>query len=414
MASQTYVAGALIAMAAAFGPAPASATSQVLLIGDAPAHVAGLTQAWTSLEQHFGFSDVRIAVAGSPHEIGEDVRQFLAAPGRPDDLRLVWIAGPGADAANSVCPAWSEEFVRPQVPTILVAPSCIKFLVQSPSTYEQIAAADAAAPPPADGPGVVFINAPDQADDDPPELVSALATSPAASGENVAVRALIAALGCAPKAHVSLDFSPSSSAWHIAPPLCADTQAADPAPAAEEVAAVPPPAADATPLPLPMPPPPRPDAESVVPESASDVPQMPAVPPVPVAASPLPEPGAPAFAPPVDGAIVSDFGSTAGGKANKGVDYEVPAGSAVKAAESGEVVYVGELPGYGKVIAIKHGSEWATVYGHTSDISVTKGQAIAKGQDIAHVDPADNRLHFEIRRRGKPVDPRTMLASASP
>ncbi|MBV8536271.1 MAG: hypothetical protein JO128_11800, partial [Alphaproteobacteria bacterium] len=145
-------------IAAALAPAQAGATTQVLLISDAPAHVAGLTRAWTSLEQRFGFSDARIAVAGSPHELGEDLRQFLAAPGKPDDLRLVWVAGPGADAPNSVCPAWSEEFVRPQVPTILVAPSCIKFLVQAPSTYEQAAAADPGAPPPADGPGVVFIN----------------------------------------------------------------------------------------------------------------------------------------------------------------------------------------------------------------------------------------------------------------
>ena len=397
------VAAALVA--AGFAPTQAAATSQVLLISDAPAHVAGLTRAWSGLEQRLGFSDVRIAVAGSPHELGEDVRQFLAAPGKPDDLRLVWIAGSGADAANSVCPAWSEDFVRPQVPTIVVAPSCIKFLVQAPSTYEQAAAVDPAAPPPGT-PGVVFINTPDSPDD-PPELASALATSPDANGDDVAIRALIAALACAPKARVSLDFSPSSSAWHIAPPLCTDAQAAaDPAPAAEEAVASPP-SADAAPLP--MPPPPRPD-----PESAADVPPMPAVPPVPVAAAPLPEPGAPAFVAPVAGTVVSDFGSTAGGKANKGLDYEVPAGSAVKAAEAGEVVFVGELPGYGKVIAIKHGDEWATVYGHTADISVTKGQAVAKGQDIAHVDPAGDRLHFEIRRRGKPVDPRTMMAAANP
>lgn len=392
-------------MAAGLAPTQAAAASQALLISDAPAHVAGLTRAWSGLEQRLGFSDVRIAVAGSPHELGEDLRQFLAAPGQPDDLRLVWIAGPGGDAGNSVCPAWSEDFVRPQVPTIVVAPSCIKFLVQAPSTYEQAAAVDPAAPPPG-APGVVFINTPDTPDD-PPELASPLATSPDTTENDAAIRALIAALGCAPKARVSLDFSPSSSAWHIAPPLCADAQpAADPTPAAEDTV-VSPPSAEAAPLP--MPPPPRPDSESAV-----DVPAMPAVPPVPVAAAPLPELGAPAFMAPVAGPIVSDFGSTAGGKANKGLDYEVPAGSAVKAAEAGEVVYVGELPGYGKVIAIKHGNEWASVYGHATDISVTKGQAVAKGQAIAHVDPAGDRLHFEIRRRGKPVDPRTMMTSANP
>jgi murein DD-endopeptidase MepM/ murein hydrolase activator NlpD len=259
---------------------------------------------------------------------------------------------------------------------------------------------------------VLFINTSDKADEDPPELVDALA-SPAAGG-NSTVQALIAALGCSPKSHVSLDFSPSSAAWQIGPPLCpaaepapeaAAPAPADPGPAvAEDVP--PPPAATL----LPLPPSPRPDAESV----AEAPEKMPAVPPVPVAAAPLPEVGAPAFAAPVAGKIVADFGSTPGGKANKGIDYEVPAGSSVKAAEAGEVVYVGDLPGYGKVIAIKHGNEWATVYGHTSDVSVAKGQVIAKGQDIAHVDPAGNRLHFEIRRRGKPVDPRTMTASTSP
>lgn len=398
------VAAALIAIVAAFGPARASATSQVLLIGEAPAHVAGLTQAWTSLQQRFGFTEVRIAVAGSAHEIGEDLRQFLGAPGNAGDLRLVWVAGPGAETAGSVCPAWSEEFVRPQVRTILVAPSCIKFLVQAPSTYEQVAAADDAVPPPPAAPGVVFINTSDQADEDPPELASALATSPVTAGGDAAVQALIAALACAPKSPAPPDFSPSSAAWHVAPPLC---PAPETAPEAAAPAAADP-AADPT-APLPFPPPPRPD-----PGSLADAPEMPAVPPVPVAAAPLPEIGAPAFAPPVDGTIVSDFGSTAGGKANKGLDYEAAAGSPVKAAEAGEVVYVGELPGYGKVIAIKHGNEWATVYGHTSDVSVSKGQVVAKGQDLARVDPADNRLHFEIRRRGKAIDPRPMMASASP
>ncbi len=396
---------AAVLIGAGFAPAQAGAAGQALLIADAPAHIAGLTRAWSGLEQRLGFNDVRIAVAASPHELGEDLRQFLAAPGKPDDLRVVWIAGPGADAVHSVCPAWSEDFVRPQVPTIVVAPSCIKFLVQSPSTYEQAAAIDPAASVPGN-PGVVFINTPDTPDD-PPELASALATSPDASGDDGAIRALIAALACAPKARVSADFSPSSAAWHIEPPLCPAAQAAAvPAPAAEEAAAPPIPAEAA---PLPMPPPPRPETES-----GADVPAMPAVPPVPVATAPLPEPGAPAFMAPVAGTVVSDFGSTAGGKANKGLDYDVPAGTAVKAAEAGEVVYVGELPGYGKVIAIKHGNEWATVYGHTSDIGVTKGQAVAKGQDIAHVDAAGDRLHFEIRRRGKPVDPRTMMAAVTP
>lgn len=396
------------AVVACLSPGSAAAAGQVLLIGKAPDDVVGLTRLWTSLEKGLGFSDVRIAVAGSPHEIADNLRQFLGAPGTADDLRLVWIAGSGADAATSVCPSWNEEFVRPQVPTILVAPTCVKFLVQAPSTYEQIADADPTAPI-AGPPGVVFLSTTSAADDDPAELLAALTGSATPQGDEAAARALVAALTCPAKGKLSADFSPSSSAWHIAPPLCPQTEvtpdasAQAPAPAGAEDA--PPPAATAS---LPYPPPPRPDPE----DGSSAVPQMPAVPPVPVATAPLPEAGAPSFAEPVDGKVVADFGSPVAGKPNKGVDFEVPAGSPVKAAESGEVVYVGRLPGYGDVVAIKHGNDWATVYGHTSDIGVTKGQMVTKGQDIAHVDPAANRLHFEVRRRGKPVDPRPMMASA--
>jgi len=426
----------------------ARAATEALLIGEQPADRAGLTQLWTSLAQSFAFTDVRIAIAGSPHELGDRVRQFLGTPGNADDRRLVWIAGAGA-ATDALCPAWDEDFVRPRVPAIVVAPACIKYLVQAPSNFEPLQAADDSGPPPG-APGVLFIDT--AADDDPAALAAAL-NAPAAADTDAAVRALIVALSCPSAkdgaAHsASVDYSPSSSAWRMAPPLCADAKApppgddaaappADVAPASDiakadavatEVAA-----ADSPPPPLPLPPPPRPDT-AVIAEAMPAVPVMPvsisAAPPLPaqaLAAQPLPAPAFPpasapalpadtaalSFASPVDGRVASDFGAQLAGKPNKGVDFEAPPGTAVKAAQSGEVVYVGELPGYGNVVAIKHGSDWATVYGHAAEIGVSKGQVVEKGQDIARVDPAKN-LHFEVRRRGKPVDPRPMLAAAGP
>ncbi len=418
---------AAIVVATVLMTAPASAANEVLLIGEQPADRARLTRLWSSLAQSFEFTDVRIAIAGSPHEVGERVRQFLGTRGNADDRRLVWIAASGG-ATDAICPAWDEDFVRPQVPAVLVAPACIKFLVQAPSTYEPLRAPDDAAPP-AGAPGVLFIDP--SADEDPAALAAALAVPAAADGD-AALRALVAALACPPEGaakdgaadKVPVDFSPSSSAWRMAPPLCAKAKAPPPGDESSTPPAVEPPVAAAEAAPaepasaLPLPPAPRP-FEAAMTEPMPAVPVTPvsvsAAPPLPVA----PMPAVPAetttlsFASPVAGKVASGFGTQAAGRTNKGVDFEAAPGTAVKAAQSGEVVYVGELPGYGNVVAIKHGNDWATVYGHASDISVTKGQIVEKGQDIAHVDPA-KRLHFEVRHRGKPVDPRPMLASGGP
>jgi len=436
---------------------PASASNEALLIGKPPADRAGLTQLWTSLAQRFSFTDVRIAMAGSPHEVGERVRQFLAAPGNPDDRRLVWVSS-ASDGTDSVCPAFDEDFVRPRVPAILVAPACVKYLVQAPSTYEPLqAAGDVTAA--AGVPGVLFIDT----DDDAPAALAAVLKAPSQSDQgggdgDAALQALIAALTCPAEASattkVSVDYSPSSSAWRIAPPLCAEVKTPPPGDSAEappadgppateaaatesvapeSAAEAPPPvnasladaaptvAADAEPAPapkLPMPPPARPietaEVMPAVPLTPVSVTPAPPLPAQSVAAAPANSPlNSLAFASPVDGRVMSDFGAQVAGKANKGVDFAAAPGTAVKAAQSGEVVYVGELPGYGKVVAIKHGSDFATVYGHAADIKVAKGQIVEKGQDIAQVDPA-KYLHFEVRRRGKPVDPRPMLASAGP
>lgn len=98
---------------------------------------------------------------------------------------------------------------------------------------------------------------------------------------------------------------------------------------------------------------------------------------------------------------------------NKGIDLGGTIGDAVLAANDGQVVYSGNgLRGYGNLVIIKHGDDFVSAYAHNAEILVTQGQAVRRGQKIATLgatDAPDPRLHFEIRRRGKPVDPLDFL-----
>ncbi|MRR51621.1 MAG: LysM peptidoglycan-binding domain-containing protein [Rhodocyclaceae bacterium] len=94
---------------------------------------------------------------------------------------------------------------------------------------------------------------------------------------------------------------------------------------------------------------------------------------------------------------------------NKGVDIPGKAGDAVHAAAAGKVTLVSNaLRGYGNLVVIKHNTSYLSVYAHNSKILVKEGQSVTKGQKIAEVGSSDTdspKLHFEIRRQGKPVDP---------
>lgn len=98
---------------------------------------------------------------------------------------------------------------------------------------------------------------------------------------------------------------------------------------------------------------------------------------------------------------------------NKGIDISGNVGDPVYAASDGQVVYSGSgLPDYGKLVIIKHTDDYVSVYAHNNEILVTQGQAVKRGQRIADLgmtDASSPRLHFEIRRRGTPVDPLTYL-----
>jgi lipoprotein NlpD len=94
---------------------------------------------------------------------------------------------------------------------------------------------------------------------------------------------------------------------------------------------------------------------------------------------------------------------------NKGIDIAGHAGDAVLASADGRVVYSGAgLRGYGNLIILKHNNTYLTAYAHNQTLLVKEDQAVRKGQKIAEMGSSDAdrvKLHFEIRRQGKPVDP---------
>lgn len=94
---------------------------------------------------------------------------------------------------------------------------------------------------------------------------------------------------------------------------------------------------------------------------------------------------------------------------NKGIDISGSAGDAVLASADGRVVYSGAgLRGYGNLIILKHNNTFLTAYAHNQSLLVKEDQTVRKGQKIAEMGSSDAdrvKLHFEIRRQGKPVDP---------
>ncbi|MEO7940992.1 MAG: peptidoglycan DD-metalloendopeptidase family protein [Burkholderiaceae bacterium] len=116
-----------------------------------------------------------------------------------------------------------------------------------------------------------------------------------------------------------------------------------------------------------------------------------------------------AFIWPASGAVLSGFDEPK----NKGVDIGGAAGDPVLAAADGRVVYVGSsLRGYGNLIILKHNNTYLTAYAHNQTLLVKEDQTVRKGQKIAEMGSSDAdriKLHFEVRRQGKPVDPAKYL-----
>ena len=108
------------------------------------------------------------------------------------------------------------------------------------------------------------------------------------------------------------------------------------------------------------------------------------------------------------GKIIANFTD-----ANKGIDISGMKSAPVLASAAGKVVYSGAgLRGYGRLVIIKHNNTWLSAYAHNEKILVIEGDAVKKGQKIAEMGNSDAdqvKLHFEIRKQGKPVDPLKFL-----
>jgi len=110
---------------------------------------------------------------------------------------------------------------------------------------------------------------------------------------------------------------------------------------------------------------------------------------------------------PVWGKVIQTFSGKQPGR--KGIDIVAARGSVIKAAASGRVVYAGEgLASYGKLVIIKHNEQFLSAYAHNRKLLVKEGENIKAGTAIAEMgDSGTNKvkLHFEVRRKGKPVNP---------
>jgi lipoprotein NlpD len=110
---------------------------------------------------------------------------------------------------------------------------------------------------------------------------------------------------------------------------------------------------------------------------------------------------------PTKGKVVQTF--VAGDRTRQGIRIAGTAGQPILAAEAGKVVYTGSgLPGYGKLIIVKHNKNYLSAYGFNRKLLVKDGDQVARGARVAEMGQSTDgktMLHFEIRRRDKPLDP---------
>ncbi|OZA91440.1 MAG: hypothetical protein B7X76_02440 [Azorhizobium sp. 39-67-5] len=169
----------------------------------------------------------------------------------------------------------------------------------------------------------------------------------------------------------------------------------------------------------------RPDVPATTPAPAAPAPAAQAA--KPAAAAPAKQAAAeeaddaprtgsgPQFRAPVRGRVISTFGPKPGGTRNDGVNFAVPEGTTVRAAEDGTVAYAGnELKGYGNLVLIKHQDGYVTAYAHNSELMVKRGDTVRRGQIVAKAGQSGGvsspQLHFEIRKGSQPVDPSQYVA----
>lgn len=121
--------------------------------------------------------------------------------------------------------------------------------------------------------------------------------------------------------------------------------------------------------------------------------------------------GADKFRWPISGKVITDFIASKG----TGINIEAPEGASVRAAENGQVIYVGSgVEGYGNLILIRHANGYVSAYAHLKAISVSKGDNVTRGDSIGQAGMTGSvsrpQLHFELRKGATPVDPVPLLA----
>jgi murein DD-endopeptidase MepM/ murein hydrolase activator NlpD len=145
-------------------------------------------------------------------------------------------------------------------------------------------------------------------------------------------------------------------------------------------------------------------------------------PPLPPPVAPAPPVivggGAPLRWPLAAPVLSSPFGARQG-RPHEGIDLSAPTGTAIHAADNGQVLYAGDaVRGYGNMVVVQHGGDLLTVYAHGSVLLVRTGDKVAAGQEIARVGQSGHatapHLHFEVRRGQVPQDPLRFLPRMAP
>lgn len=132
--------------------------------------------------------------------------------------------------------------------------------------------------------------------------------------------------------------------------------------------------------------------------------------------TPTPARSSSRFLTPVQGRVISGYGSKENGLHNDGINIAAPRGASVAAADNGVVVYAGnELKGSGNLVLIRHADRWMTAYAHMDKITVKRGDVIKRGAQIGTVGTTGSvdtpQLHFEVRRGTEAINPQRYLES---
>ncbi len=121
---------------------------------------------------------------------------------------------------------------------------------------------------------------------------------------------------------------------------------------------------------------------------------------------------------PVNGKVISEFGSKPNGLKNEGINISVPEGTSIRAAEGGVVAYAGnELKGYGNLVLIRHEGGVVTAYAHAKELGVKRGDTVKRGDVIAKAGQtgavSTPQLHFEVRKGATAMDPLKFIGKST-